>query len=238
MSEPAILTVEQRERVIVAHLDDAKANALSFGMIAAIGDAIDAAEADPDVAALVLHGRDGKFCAGFDLDVMRSGDIEAISALVADGGALVHRLYGAGVPVVAACTGHALAAGALLLLGCDLRIGADVPCKIGLNEVAIGMVLPGWAMTISQERLTGTHLQRAVALAEVTGPAGAVAAGFLDDVVPAADLLDVAVERAAAMGALDRRAYAGTVRSLRGEVLQRIADQIARDRSAGTIPSV
>ena len=57
--------------------------------------------------------------------------------LVADGGDLVRTFYGCGVPVVAACTGHALAAGALMLLGFDLRIGAEVPAKFGLNEVAI-----------------------------------------------------------------------------------------------------
>ena len=83
------------------------------------------------MCALVLHGRPGKFSAGFDLSVMTAGDIGAISALVSDGGALVRTLYGSSIPVVAACTGHALAAGALVLLGCDVRVGADVDCKIG-----------------------------------------------------------------------------------------------------------
>jgi enoyl-CoA hydratase len=234
----SLVTLERRDAVLVVHLDDGKANALSSAMITAIGEAIDQAEADESVAAVVLHGREGKFCAGFDLGVMRGGDIAAMSALVSDGGALVQRLYGSSVPVVAACTGHALAAGALLLLGCDLRIGSDVPCKVGLNEVAIGMVLPDWAMTISVERLSRRHLQRAVATAEVTDGAGAVDAGFLDRVVPDADVLDTAVAAAAAMSQLDRRAYAGTVRSLRGEVLDLMTEQITSDRARGAVPSV
>jgi enoyl-CoA hydratase len=232
------VSLERRDGVLVAHLDDGKANALSFDMIEAIDAAVGEAEGDPDIAAVVLAGREGKFCAGFDLDVMRSGDLAAVSSLVSAGGALIHRIYGSGVPVVAACTGHALAAGALLLLGCDVRLGADVPCKIGLNEVAIGMVLPGWAMTIAKERISGVHLQRAVALAEVTDAHGAVAAGFLDEVAPASEVLDVAVARAAALSSLHRRAYAGTVTAMRGDVLARMADQIAADRREGTVPSV
>jgi enoyl-CoA hydratase len=234
----ALVTLERRDGVLIVHLDDGKANALSSAMIAAIGDAIDQAEADESVAAVVLHGREGKFCAGFDLGVMRGGDLAAMSALVSDGGALVQRLYGCKVPVVAACTGHALAAGALLLLGCDVRIGSDAPCKIGLNEVAIGMVLPDWAMTISVERLSRRHLQRAVATAEVTDGSGAVQAGFLDRVVPDAEVLDTAVATAAAMASLDRRAYAGTVRSLRGQVLDLMGEQIAADRARSAVPSV
>ena len=232
------LNLERRDAVLVAHLDDGKANALSTSLIAAIGEAVDTAEADDTVAALVLHGREGKFCAGFDLEVMRGGDLSAVAALVSDGGDLVRKVYGAGVPVVAASTGHALAAGALLLLGCDVRIGADIPCKIGLNEVAIGMVLPAWALTISSERLSKRHLQRAVANARVTDSRGAVEAGFLDEVAPAADLLDVAVAAAAELAALHRGAYRGTVRALRGATLQRMAEQIAADRAAGNVPGV
>lgn len=232
------LNLERRDAVLVAHLDDGKANALSTSLIAAIGEAVDTAEADDTVAALVLHGREGKFCAGFDLEVMRGGDLSAVAALVSDGGDLVRKVYGAGVPVVAASTGHALAAGALLLLGCDVRIGADIPCKIGLNEVTIGMVLPAWALTISSERLSKRHLQRAVANARVTDSRGAVEAGFLDEVAPAADLLDVAVAAAAELAALHRGAYRGTVRALRGATLQRMAEQIASDRAAGNVPGV
>lgn len=226
--------VERRGQVLVVHLDDGKANALSTSMIAAIGRAIDAAEADETVGAVVLHGRAGRFCAGFDLSVMRGGDIGAMAALVCDGGALVRRLYGAKVPLVAACTGHALAAGALLLLACDVRVGADVDCKIGLNEVAIGMVLPDWAITIAVDRLSRRHIQLAVATARITSAGGAVGAGFLDEVVDADAVLATAVQRAEALAELNRGAYASTVRSLRGAVLRTMAMQVEADRVAAS----
>ena len=230
------VTLERDGDVLIVHLDDGKANALSAGVITAISAAIDQAEDDDTIGAVVLHGRPGRFCAGFDLSVMRGGDIGAVVALVSEGGELVRRLYGSSVPVVAASTGHALAAGALILLGCDVRIGADVDCKIGLNEVAIGMVLPNWALTIAQDRLSRRHIQLAVATAQVNAGAGAVDAGFLDSVVPDVDVLAVAVAAAHELAALNSRAYAGTVVALRGKVLAMMAAQIADDRIALNAP--
>ena len=233
----AAVTTERRDAVLVVHLDDGKANVLSFDMIAAIRTAIDEAEGDDDIRAIVLHGRPGKFSAGFDLGVMFGDDISAIINLVADGGALVHRLYGSSVPVVVASTGHALAGGALVLLGCDVRVGGDVEAKVGLNEVAIKMVLPDWALTIAVERLSKRHLQRALANARITTPRDAVDVGFLDEVVPDGDELDRAVAVAAELAAtLDPSAYVRTVRAIRGPVLDLMEQQIASDRAAAVSP--
>src|SRR6056297_3065441 len=233
----AAVTTERRDGVLVVHLDDGKANALSFDMIAAVGAALDDAEADDSIRAMVLHGRPGRFSAGFDLGVMFGDDMSAIIGLVADGGALVHRLYGSPLPVVAASTGHALAAGALLLLGCDVRVGGDVEAKVGLNEVAIKMVLPDWALTIAVERLSKRHLQRALANARVTMPRDAVDVGFLDEIVDEADVLDRAVVLAEELATtLDPSAYSRTIRAIRGPVLDAMAEQIASDRAGGVSP--
>lgn len=234
---------EKVGQVLVIHLDDGKANVLSPSTMVLINEALDAAEADPEVGAVVLHGRPGVFSGGFDLGVMRSGDLPAIVSMVADGGALVRRLYGLSRPVVAACTGHALAAGALVLLGCDVRVGTQPDGvsshRIGLNEVAIGMVLPHWAATIATERLSPRHLQRAIINARVTDGAGAAEVGYLDEVAPAAEVLDVALARAAELAAtLHRGAYIGSVREFRGPVLERMDAQIAADRAAGAAPTV
>ena len=231
------VTTERREGVMIVHLDDGKANALSFEVIAAVQSAIDEAEADDSVRALVIHGRPGRFSGGFDLGVMFGDDMSAIIGLVADGGALVHRLYGSSVPVVAACTGHALAAGALVLLGCDVRVGADIEAKVGLNEVAIKMVLPDWAFTIAGDRLSKRHAQRALANARITTPREAVDVGYIDEVVPEGEVLDRAVAVAAELAStLDPSAYQRTVRKIRGPVLDLMAEQIERDRAAGTSP--
>jgi len=218
---------------MVLHLDDGKANALSFDLIAAIKAAVTEAQIDEEIGAVVVHGREGRFSGGFDLGVMYGDDFSKIVELVADGGDLVRTLWGCGVPVVAACTGSAVAAGALILLGCDVRVGADVAAKVGLNEVAIKMVLPDWALTIVGDRLSKRHVHRATANARLTSPREAVDAGFLDEVVPVDQVLDRAVELATELAeTLDPSAYAKTVAKVRGPVLDLMAQQIASDRAA------
>lgn len=227
------LTIERRGPVTVLHLDDGKANALSFDLIAAIRAAVSDGEADDAIGAVVIHGREGRFSGGFDLDVMFGDDFGQIINLVADGGEMVRHLWGSSVPVVAACTGSAVAGGALTLLGCDVRVGADVPCKIGLNEVAIKMVLPDWALTIALDRLSKRHVHRATANARLTGAHEAVDVGFLDEVVPADRVLDRAVEIATELAeTLDPAAYRGTVEKVRGDLLATIDAQVAADRAA------
>ncbi|MGI9607073.1 MAG: crotonase/enoyl-CoA hydratase family protein [Acidimicrobiales bacterium] len=238
MSATPTLTTERIDNgegsraTLLVRLDDGKANALSKELIAAISAAINDAAADPDLGAVVIAGREGRFSGGFDLGVMMSGDIAAMVDLVADGGDLVRNVFRSDVPIVAACTGHALAAGALLLLGCDVRVGATGDYKIGLNEVAIGMVLPAWGMTIAQERLSKRHLQRSVSNARIVDPDSAVDAGFLDVVVDQTAVVGRAIAEAAVLATtLDPAAYAGTMTQFRGAVADTMSAQIAADRA-------
>ena len=233
-SAKGTVVAERHGNVLLVRVDDGKANAFSVPMLAALDAQIDAAEADHDIGAVVIAGNDRAFFAGFDLNVIRGGDRAAMTELVSAGGAMVRRAYGSSVPVVAACTGHAVAAGALLLLGCDHRVGPDAPVKIGLNEVAIALTLPDWAMTISTERLSRRHLQRCVANARLLDGVGATQAGFLDEAVAPDAVVDRALEVAAELAdTLDPRAYAGTVRALRGDVLAEMDASVERDRASG-----
>src|SRR5665213_2013814 len=148
--------MERHEGAIVAILDDGKANALSFEMIAGLQSAL--AAAIHENVPLVIAGREGYFSAGFELDIMRSGDGTLIAQLVDQGTLLFRDLFAAPVPVLAACTGHALAAGALLLLASDYRIGQPGSHKIGLNETQIGIALPQFAVDMARLRQSPNRL--------------------------------------------------------------------------------
>ena len=133
MTDAVKTTVE--DGVAVVRLDDGKANALSMAVIGALHEALDRAAVD--ATSVCFAGNPKALCAGFDLSVMRGGDVSAMVELVRAGGHLLTRVYGHPQPTVAAVTGHAMAAGALLVLSCDTRISGDGPAKIGLNETAI-----------------------------------------------------------------------------------------------------
>ena len=224
------VTEEVRGNVLVATIGHGKANAISYGVVDALGAALDKVEKDEGAApgALLVTGTPGMLSGGFDLAVMRSSPKDA-GRLVTKGGALFTRFYASPVPVIVACTGHAIAAGALLMLGADYRVGATGDFRIGLIETQIGMVLPRWAAELSAERLSRRHLQQATVGARVYDPAAAVDAGFLDVAVAPEQVLEVALAEAERWAALPRSAYAGQVTMNRAERLARLDAAVAAD---------
>jgi enoyl-CoA hydratase len=226
-----LVQYEVRDRIAHVTIANGKANALSPDVIAGLGDALSRAEdaGEAEVGAVLIAGAPGMFSGGFDLKIMRS-DAETAGRLVTDGGELFSRMYGAQIPVVVACSGHAIAAGALLLLGADARIGVRGEFRIGLIETQLGMVLPRWAVELAQERLSKRHVQDATVGARIYDPDGAVDAGFLDSVVPPEALAAAAEAEAQRWAAFPRVAYRGQVRMCRGERLGRLAEAVAADR--------
>ena len=218
---------ELRDAVAVVRMDDGKANAFSHAMLEALGRAMDRAE--KEAKAIVLAGRPERFSGGFDLKVMNQGG-PAVPALVLAGARFAIRVYECPLPVVIACTGHALAMGAVLLLAPDLRLGARGTYKIGLNEVAIGMTLPGFAVELVRERLAPRHRVRATALAEIYSPEDAIEAGFLDRVVAPAELDAAALAEASRFAEqLQQPAHAATKRRVRAASLEALRRSLDRD---------
>jgi enoyl-CoA hydratase/carnithine racemase len=218
MSDAGITTTIE-DGVAVVRFDDGKANALGYAALDALKGAL--AQAQEDATAVLIVGRPGVFSAGFDLKVMTKGVDDALKLAAAGWSALV-KVFLHPQPVVAAVTGHALAAGAVLISTCDVRIGADIPAKIGLNETAIGLALPPFAIELARERLDPRELQRATLGAHIYDPAGAVQAGYLDRVVSADEVEATAFAEAQRLGALSAGAYGTTKKLLRQPVVDRV----------------
>jgi enoyl-CoA hydratase len=226
-ASPLDYTVQ--DRVAVLRLDDGKANALSHAAIDALHASLDRAE--KEASAVLLLGREGRLCAGFDLGVMRAGP-EPMRRLVTAGAELFLRMVESPLPIAVGCTGHALAAGAILLLSADARIGARGDFKLGLNEVAIGMALPIFAYELARDRLSKRHFVRATSQAEIYSPEAAVDAGFLDAVCDPAALVETALAEARRLAALPqpafRRTKAGLHRALVASIRATLAEDMAR----------
>ena len=226
------VTYQLTDSIATITLDDGKRNALSLETFAELGDAFDRAAADG--AAVVLTGREGVFSAGFDLRVLGASGADA-ARLVQAGFELVARVFAFPAPVVVACPGHAIAMGMFLTLTGDYRVGAAGPYKLGANEVAIGLVLPAFAMELCRHRLAPTHFHRAVALAEMFTPEGAVAAGLLDRVVAPAELASTSQLLAKQASALPRAVFAATKLRARAPAIEALRPALqagAHDMSA------
>ena len=212
--------------VAIVKMDDGKANALSVAMLDGLLAALTRAETE--ASAMVLTGRPDRFCGGFDLKVMMTSP-DAATKLLQHGSEVLLRLYEATVPLVVACTGHALAGGSLVVLTGDLRIGASGAFKIGLNEVSIGLPIPLLAMEMARDRLVASELVRATLLAQIYNPDDAVRAGYLDEVRSADEVLGRAKAEAARLGALPRPAFRATKTRLRGKTIAHIRATMDED---------
>ena len=217
-SLPATVTITND--IALIRMDDGKANAINFEMINALNAALDTADAG--AKAIVLAGREGRFSGGFDLNAFASLGAEGTYKLLDAGAELLVRLYGNPLPVVAACTGHAIAMGVFILNACDTRVGASGEYKIGANEAITGMNLPIFALELSRDRLSPVHLNRATVQGFIYDPAGAVEAGYLDMLVELDKVEATATGIAAQLAQLPAASYAWNKAALRKGTLGRI----------------
>jgi enoyl-CoA hydratase len=224
-----LVNYELKDSIATLTMDDGKVNVMSIAMSSALNAALDRAASDR--AVVVLTGRPGTFSAGFDLKTLTAGGSDS-QKMVAMGFELAYRMLSFPTPIVVACSGHAIAMGVFLVLAADYRLGADGPFRIGANEVAIGITMPYFGVEICRQRLAPAHFNRAVIFSEMYSPADAVPAGFLDRIVPAAELQNEAQRLAASMTKLNMAAHTASKLRLREQTLKAI--RAAIDADAGT----
>jgi enoyl-CoA hydratase len=217
-----LATYELADGVATVTMDDGKVNALSVDMLGQVAAHLDQAERDE--AVVLITGRERTLSAGFDLRT----EPEGWPAMLVAGARLAERMLSFPRPVVVACNGNAIAMGGFLLLSGDYRIGTGGDFRIGLNEVAIGLTLPFFAIAIAQHRLTRPYYDRCAITGTTFGPDEALDAGFLDQLVDPGELHDVAREVAAQLAGINMQAHAATKLRVREQALAGVRDGIAR----------
>ena len=215
--------------IAILTMDDGKANVMSASMLAALNAALDRAASDR--AVVLLTGRDRMFSGGYDLAMFQRSPEEAMRTIKA-GGAFVERLFSFSLPVVAACTGHAVAQGAFTLLACDVRIAANGPFKIGLNEVAIGLTIPHYGIELARARLAQSWFNHATLTGKFYTPGEAQVAGFVDETVDAQSVREVALAQARQLTKIDLAAHAATKQRVRRHALEAIRKLHAEEFAA------
>ncbi|HJV53713.1 MAG TPA: crotonase/enoyl-CoA hydratase family protein [Noviherbaspirillum sp.] len=226
MSE--LVAYQLADGIATLTLNNGKVNAISPDVIAALNQALDRAEEDK--AVVILTGQPGVLSGGYDLKVMMSGPQNAV-ALVTAGSTLARRMLAHPYPIIVACSGHAVAKGAFLLLSVDYRIGVEGPFTIGLNEVQIGMTMHHVGIELARDRLTKPAFQRSVINAEMFSPQDAVGAGFLDKVVAPEQLMETALAAAQQLKKINLGAHAKTKLKARDAFLKTLDRAIELDQA-------
>ena len=191
---------ETRERVTLIRLNRPKAlNALNARLIGELDDALARADADPDVGCTVITGSERAFAAGADISEM--AELTYPGTYVDDLFRLADRVAERRKPIIAAVAGFALGGGCELAMMCDLIIAADT-AKFGQPEIKLG-VMPGIGGTQRLTRLVGKAKAMDLCLTgRMMDAAEAERAGLVSRVVPAAELVDTAMEAARTIAAM------------------------------------
>lgn len=206
-------TYDLTDGVATITMDDGKVNAVAPELSAELLGHLDQAERDD--AVVILAGRPGRFSAGFDLRV----PMDQWGPMMIAGAEVSKRLLGFPRPTIVACTGHAIAMGAFLLLSADHRIGVTGDAKIGLNEVEIGLTLPWFGIELAKHRLPNQFFDRCTITGPLLSPEEALAAGFLDELVAPEELHAAARAKAMQLAGLKVPAHPLTKLRVRADVI-------------------
>lgn len=224
MSE--LVSYQAKEKHCIITLQNGKVNAISHELLDQLNLALDQAEKEEKI--VVLAGQAGIFSAGYDLKEMSKG-AEQAAALVKRGSTLCLRMLKFPLPIIAVCTGHAIAQGCFILLSCDYRIGTKGDFKLGLNEVQIGMTMHHAGIELAKARLPKVYLERCVNNAEMFSPEDAVTAGFLDLLAEPEAVLPTAEKVAEMMSKLNLNAHKNTKLKMRKPYLEKLEKAIELD---------
>jgi enoyl-CoA hydratase len=230
MTDPVLAHYELNGSIASIRLDDGKVNVMSERMSRALLAALDRAESDR--AVVLLTGRERIFSAGYDLALFKRPPEELVATLRA-GGQVVERMLSFPYPIVIACTGHAVAQGAFVMLAADVRVGAAGDFKFGLNEVTIGLTIPHYGVETARLRLSPAWFNHSTLTGAFYGPEDAKAAGYLDAVYPAGEVLARAQEEAVRLVKINMPAYQATKERVRGAALAKIREGIDAEFPAG-----
>jgi enoyl-CoA hydratase len=138
----ALVASETRAGIAVLTLNRPdKLNAINKAMIEQLGRALDDAEADASVRAIVVNGAGRAFTAGFDLDMEVSGagkpDPQAVRASLHNDFRIIMRFWDCPKVTLAAVHGYCLGSAMELALACDITVASE-ECRFGAPEVRFG----------------------------------------------------------------------------------------------------
>src|SRR5438093_8235698 len=230
MTEPVTYMLDDGIGLIT--LDDGKVNAMALPFFDALNAGLDRAEREKP-PTVIITGRPGMFSAGLNLKLLPTLPPDELRTTMLAFGRTLLRVFTFPIPTVAAVSGHAIAGGAMLAFACDLRFMADGAFRLHLNEVAIGLVLPTWAIMLAQAAVPPRRHTEAILHARAYSPEEAPEQHIVHEVVrPAERVVPAARAAAGPLAALDQTAYAISKARHRAMAVRWAAEQLETEIAA------
>ena len=206
-------------------LDDGGVNVLTPHIVSALTTSLRHCVNTPSISVLILSGNSRALSVGLDTQVVIKRD-DAARELLSGMRSVLELLYLSSLRSIIVTEGHATAAGAMLLLVADRRIGIVGSGKIGLSEVRVGLPVPEATQQLVRDRISTPAQYATTALAQLRSYHEALQVGFLDSLHPDRTAADAATqEHARTLAALDEDAYLATKQSMRAKFKELLSGQ-------------
>ncbi|HVT02380.1 MAG TPA: enoyl-CoA hydratase/isomerase family protein [Thermoanaerobaculia bacterium] len=211
---------EEKDGIIILTLAHGKASAMDLELMEALDRTVDELHTR-NARAVVLTGRGSIFSAGVDLfRVVNEGEPYLRRFLPALNRGL-ERFFKLDIPVVAACNGHAIAGGCLLVQSCDYRLMAAGNGKIGVPELLVGVPFPTSAFEILRFVVPPNRLQEVALTGRTYTAPDALERGLIDEIAAPEMLMERALSVATQMAAIPSASFAATKRLARRDAVAR-----------------
>jgi len=190
----SFLLTEKKENVAIITINREDAmNAVDLTVLTELEDAFSAFEKDDDVRTIIITGKGKAFVAGADIAQLHRFDGQEGRDLSRYGQRVYAQIEALRKPVIAAVNGFALGGGCELAMSCDIRIASE-KAKFGQPEVNLG-IIPGYGGTQRLTRLVGRGMAKYLCMtAEIINAEKALTIGLVEEVVPAEQLMERALE--------------------------------------------
>ncbi|MDF3338522.1 crotonase/enoyl-CoA hydratase family protein [Mycolicibacterium septicum] len=194
-TQPGAL-VEKRGNVLLITINRPEArNAINGSVSVAVGDALEQAQNDPEIRAVVITGSgDKSFCAGADLKAISRGE-NLFHPEHPEYGFAGYVSHFIDKPTIAAVNGTALGGGTELALASDLIV-AEESAKFGLPEVKRGLIAGAGGVFRIAEQLPRKVANELLFTGEPMSSADALRWGLINQVVPDGTVVDAALKLA------------------------------------------
>jgi enoyl-CoA hydratase len=181
--------------------------------------------------AVIMKGRQGFFSGGLDVKLIATLAPNDIDRLAETFARTMLRVFLYPIPIIAVCTGHAIAGGAMLAFACDRRYVVNGNYRIQVNEHAIGIPLPSWMLLIGKSAIPAGVQTEALLHAKSYTPREAHDAGIFHGLLDSGADIDASLNNAVnALMSLHMNAYSTSKRRLREkevkEVLAILKDEL------------
>jgi len=178
------------DNVAILELNRPKPNAINEEMVDELIHCLSEVKKDNSIHGVILTGNNGFFSAGLDVLELFPQSKDRLTQFWVKFNGLLLEIFSFPKLIFSAITGHSPAGGTVLAIMTDYRIMAEGHYKIGLNEVAVGLILPGAIGKVYQYILGARNAEIYGLTGKLATPDEALNIGLIDEICPLDNVLE------------------------------------------------